>query len=100
MGSDFTEIMAIGKLVLKDPLLPCGIGRGDGFCCYAKLLRNWARSASKLAFLPRWVWYPKPMSEFVKDLRVQTSNILPPSAQCTDAANKTRRLIFKIRPSS
>ncbi len=33
MGSDFTEIMAIGKLVLKDLLLPCGIGRGDGFCC-------------------------------------------------------------------
>ncbi len=37
---------------------------------------------------------PTPLYKLVKDLGVQTDNIFSPSAQCTGAANKARRLIF------
>ncbi len=39
------------------------------------------------------------VSTLVKDLGVQTDNMFSPSAQCTEAANKARRLIFMIRLS-
>ncbi len=40
-----------------------------------------------------------PVFKLVKDLGVQTDNMFSPSAQCTEAANKARRLIFMIRRS-
>ncbi len=39
------------------------------------------------------------ISEFVKDIGVQTNIMFPLSAKCTKAANKARRLIFMIRRS-
>ncbi len=38
-------------------------------------------------------------STLVKDLGVQTDNMFFPSVQCTETANKARRLIFMIRRS-
>ncbi len=38
-------------------------------------------------------------SKLVKDLGVQADDMLSPSAQCTEAANKAGRLIFIIRRS-
>ncbi len=42
---------------------------------------------------------PIPVSTLVKDLGVQTDNMFSPSAQCTEVANKARRLIFVMRRS-
>ncbi len=39
------------------------------------------------------------VSNLVKDLGVQTDNMFSPPAQCTEAANKARRLILMIRRS-
>ncbi len=39
----------------------------------------------------------QPASKLVKDLGVQADNMFSSSAQCTEAANKARRLIFMIR---
>ncbi len=39
---------------------------------------------------------PIAISKLVKDLGVQTSNAFSPSAQCTEAANKAKRLIVMI----
>ncbi len=39
----------------------------------------------------------QPVSKLVKDLGVQTDYMFSSSAQCTEAANKARRLIFMIR---
>ncbi len=40
-----------------------------------------------------------PVSKLLKDLGFQTDNMFSPSAQCTEAANKARRLIFMIKHS-
>ncbi len=40
-----------------------------------------------------------PVSKLVKYLGVQTDNLFSPSAQCTEAANRARRLIIMIRRS-
>ncbi len=37
-----------------------------------------------------------PVSKLVKDLGAQTDNMSSPSAQCSEAANKAKRLIFMI----
>ncbi len=50
-------------------------------------------------FFPDKSGTPIPVSTIVKDLGVQTDNMFSPSAQCTAAANKARRLIFMIRRS-
>ncbi len=42
---------------------------------------------------------PIPVSKLAKDLGIQTDNLFSPSAQCTEAENKARRLIFMIRRS-
>ncbi len=53
----------------------------------------------RLSFFPDGSDTPIPVSNLVKDLGVQTDNMFSPSAQCTEAANKARRLIFMIRRS-
>ncbi len=40
-----------------------------------------------------------PVSKLVNDLGVQTDNMFSPTALCTEAANKARRLVFMIRRS-
>ncbi len=52
-----------------------------------------------LSFVPDGSDTPIPVSNLVKDLGVQRDNMFSPSAQCTEAANKARRLIFMIRRS-
>ncbi len=65
-----------------------------------QLPRNWAIGRSEFIFFHRWVWHPHPcVHMLVKKLRVQTDNVFSPSAQCTEAANKARGLIFMIRRS-
>ncbi len=53
----------------------------------------------RLSFFPDGYGTPIPVSTIVKDLGVQTDFMFSPSAQCTEAANKARRLIFMIRRS-
>ncbi len=53
----------------------------------------------RLSFFRNGSRTPIPVSTLVKDLGVQTDNMFSPSAQCTEAANKDRRLIFMIRRS-
>ncbi len=53
----------------------------------------------RLSFFPDGSGTPIPVSTLVKDLGVQTDTMFSPSAQCTEAANKARRLIFMIRRS-
>ncbi len=53
----------------------------------------------RLSFFPDGSGAPIPVSTLVKDLGVQTDNMFSPSAQCTEAANNARRLIFMIRCS-
>ncbi len=52
-----------------------------------------------LSFFPNGSGTPIPVSTLVRDLGVQTDNMFSLSAQCTEAANKVRRLIFMIRRS-
>ncbi len=52
-----------------------------------------------MSFNPDGSGTPIAVSTIVKDLGVQTDNMFSPSAQCTAAANKARRLIFMIRRS-
>ncbi len=51
----------------------------------------------RLSFFPDGPGTTIPVSKFVKDLGVQTDNMFSPSAQCTEAANKAKRLIIMIR---
>ncbi len=53
----------------------------------------------RLSFFPDGSGTPIPVSTLFKDLGVQTDNMFSPSAQCTEPANKARRLIFMIRRS-
>ncbi len=53
----------------------------------------------RLSFIPDGSGTPIPLSKLIKDLGVQTDNMRSPSAQCTEAANKARRLIVMIRRS-
>ncbi len=53
----------------------------------------------RLSLSPDGSSTPIPVSTLVKNLGVQTDNMFSPSAQCTEAANKARRLIFMIRRS-
>ncbi len=50
--------------------------------------KNWARSSHGVVFFPRWVWHPHPCTHICRG-----------PAQCTEAANKARQLIFMIRRS-
>ncbi len=52
-----------------------------------------------LSFFPNGSGTPIPVSKLAKDLGVRTDNMFSPFAQCTEAANKARRLIFMIRCS-
>ncbi len=45
------------------------------------------------------LYTPISVSNLVKHLRVRAENMFSPSAQCTEAANKARRLILMIRRS-
>ncbi len=51
----------------------------------------------RLSFFPDGSGTPITVSKLVKDLGVQTDNMVSPSAQCTEATNKASRLIFIIR---
>ncbi len=51
----------------------------------------------RLYFFPDESGTPIPVSKLVKDLGIQTDNMFSPSAQCTEAANKAKRLILMIR---
>ncbi len=54
----------------------------------------------RLSFFPDGSGTPIPVSKLVIDIGIQIdNNIFSPSAQCTEAANKARRLIFMIRHS-
>ncbi len=53
----------------------------------------------RLSFFPYGSGTPITVSKLVKDLGVQADNMVSPSAQCTEAANKAGRLIFMIRRS-
>ncbi len=53
----------------------------------------------RLSFFPDGSDTPIPVSNLVRDLGVETDYMFSPSAQCTEAVNKTRRLIFMIRRS-
>ncbi len=53
----------------------------------------------RLSFFPDGSGTPIPVSKLVKDLEVQADNMFSHSTQCTEAANKTRPLIFMIAPS-
>ncbi len=53
----------------------------------------------RVSFFPDGSGAPISVSTLVKDLGVQTDNMFSPSAQCTEAASKARRLIFMIRRS-
>ncbi len=53
----------------------------------------------RLSFSPDGSGTSIPACKLVKDLTVQTDNMSSPSAQCTEAANKVRRLIFLIKRS-
>ncbi len=65
-----------------------------------QLPQHWARSSPRRSsFFPDGFGTCIPLSKLVKDLGVQTDNAFSPSAQCTEAANKGRRLIFMIRRS-
>ncbi len=59
-----------------------------------------AISPPEIVFFPDGSGTPIPVSKLVKDLGVQTDSMLSPSAQCTEAANKARRLILMIRRSN
>ncbi len=43
---------------------------------------------TRLSFFPDKSGIPIPVSKLVKDLGVQTDNLPPPSAQCSEAASK------------
>ncbi len=53
----------------------------------------------RLSFFPDGSGTPIHVSRLVKDLGVQTDNMFSSPVQCTEAANKARRLIFMIRRS-
>ncbi len=54
---------------------------------------------SEKSFFPDGSVTPIPVSKLAKNLGVQTDNMFSRSAQCTEAANNERRLIFMIRRS-
>ncbi len=59
-----------------------------------------SQSGEKLpcdCYFSPWAWHPTPVSNLVKGLGVQADYVFSPSAQCTEAANKARRLIFMKR---
>ncbi len=64
-----------------------------------QLSHNRTRSSPEVVFFPDGSDTPIPVSNLVKDLGSQTDNMFSPSAQCTEAANRARRLIFVIRRS-
>ncbi len=64
-----------------------------------QLSHNRARSSPEIVFLPDGSGTPIHITTLVKYLGVQTDNMFSPSAQCTEAANKAKRLIFIIRRS-
>ncbi len=64
-----------------------------------QLSHNWARISPASAFFPDGSGTPIPISKLVTDLGVQADNMFSPSAQCTEAVNKARRMIFMIRRS-
>ncbi len=52
------------------------------------LRESFLRSSPEIVFFPDGSGTPIPVFKLVKDLGVQTGNMLCPSAQCTEAANK------------
>ncbi len=65
---------------------------------YRSILLNATLSQSAEKF-PDGSGTPIPVSKLVKERGFQTDNMFSPSAQCTESANKARRLIFMIRRS-
>ncbi len=65
-------------------------------CSYLTIGRE---AALRLSYFPDGSGTTIPVSKLVKDLDVQTDNMLSPSGQCTEAANKARLLILMIRRS-
>ncbi len=64
-----------------------------------QLSHNRARSSPEIIFFSDGSGTLIPVSTLVNDLGVQTDNMFSTSAQCTEAANKARRLIFMMRRS-
>ncbi len=60
---------------------------------------NRVRSSPGIVFFPRWVWHPHPCIHISQGPRGSDGEYVLPSAQCTEAANKARRMIFMIRCS-
>ncbi len=74
--------------------LPCFVVYADFQFVYLTIGRE---VPLRLIFFPDGSGTPIPVFKLVKDLGVQTDSMFSPSAQCTDATNKARRLIFVIR---
>ncbi len=55
------------------------------------------RSSLEIVFFPDGSGTPIPVSTLVKGIGVHADNVFSPTAQCIEAANKIRRLIFMIR---
>ncbi len=65
-----------------------------------QLPHHWARIPPEIVFFPRWVCHRHPCMQISQGSRGSDRlYALSPSAQCTEAANKARRLIFMIRRS-
>ncbi len=61
-----------------------------------QLSHNWARSSPEIVFFSRWVRHHYPCIRISQGSRNSDRNVFSPSAQCTEAANKARRLTFTI----
>ncbi len=67
--------------------------------CLVKLPRHWTRSPPEIVFNPAGSGTPIHVFKLLKDLGVQADNVFSPSAQCNQAANKARRVVFAKRRS-
>ncbi len=64
-----------------------------------QLPHHWAGSPFEIAVFPDGSGFAIPVSKLIEDVGVQTDNMFSPFAQCTEVANKARRLTIKIRYS-
>ncbi len=64
-----------------------------------QLPHNWAIRPPEIAFFPHGSGTLIFVTKLVKEFWVQIDNVFSPSAQSTDAVNKTRLLIFMKRRS-
>ncbi len=60
-------------------------------------LTIWREVPLRTSSFQDWSRIPMPVSNYVENLGFQAGNVLSPSAQCTDARTKARRLTFLTR---